>query len=80
MPFALTQGEAAALCAVSVGYFQAHCPVIPMKRGNRLLYPSDEVKVWFREHWLAQTGQSENDAGPAGDWTGRFNDDDQDAA
>jgi hypothetical protein len=77
-PFALTEQEAAAMCCMARGYFKAHCSVQGVERGKAILYPYDEVKAWFRDWWLAQSGKVAND--PTGeDWTERFGDD-QDAA
>jgi hypothetical protein len=81
IPFAFTLDEAAAFCGMSREYFQGHCKVVPVKRGHRRLYPSEDVRQWFRRWYLAESGQNPLEK-PTADWTELFDEeeDNKDAA
>lgn len=66
-PIAVTQSEAAALCGMSVPTFQSLCPIKGAHRGRGVYYPYEEVKRWFREWWLAETGDAGHAGGPSDD-------------
>lgn len=49
-PRLMSRETAAAYCGISPGFFEATCPVVPMRIGSRKLWDRRLIDQWIDQH------------------------------